>query len=478
MVSVNNESPSSVLDEISEAKKLYPSVNFLTSTSSFLIATYERSPYTRIKMTITFPDHYPSQHLVVTIDQDNVVPPGLKKKLEKEMNNLAMDIAKQSTQYNQIEPVLKHLVSFIDGNMFVPCWKELKKSVDLIQKIEQSTIQIISESKGKIRLCLNNQQYYYKCTITIDPAYPDFSAATGGKACLLQIQSTNFPSSIEKMLTSQAQEIVRKMQEGLSQVRALQLSNPIKVPKHFHANTDDFKAKKGISNETLQSIKHDTEALKLVGEIRKKEQASAAPSAKADNGYVDRKHLAKDRKDARRTIQKITDAELANDHLAEEKEKAWKEEEAKRLSGFYDVHIDTNGTINPQPSLFVLIHFLVERIKSMCTNNCPCCHERVLPDNPADLQLMYGSTSNTKDKQASKAMKKRKPMRTYCGCWYHKSCLNTLLTEPPFGIECPTENCGRRVFHPDWPGDIKQLERDWAAKAARLREMEDAMLFL
>ena len=90
---------------------------------------------------------------------------------------------------------------------------------------------------------------------------------------------------------------------------------------------------------------------------------------------------------------------------------------------------------------------------------------------------MYGSTSN-KDKQSSKAKKKRKPMRTYCGCWYHKSCLNTLLTEPPFGIECPTENCGRRVFHPDWPGDIKQHERDWAAKAARLREMEDAMLFL
>ena len=123
MDSVNNESPSSVLDEISQAKKLYPSVSFLTSTSSFLIATYERSPYTRIKMTITFPDNYPSQHLVVTIDQDNVVPPGLKKKLEKEMNNLAMDTAKQSTQYNQIEPVLKHLVSFIDGNMFVPVGK-------------------------------------------------------------------------------------------------------------------------------------------------------------------------------------------------------------------------------------------------------------------------------------------------------------------------------------------------------------------
>jgi hypothetical protein len=34
------------------------------------------------------------------------------------------------------------------------------------------------------------------------------------------------------------------------------------------------------------------------------------------------------------------------------------------------------------------------------------------------------------------------------------------------------------VFHPDWPGDIKQLEREWAAREAKKREIEDAMMFL
>jgi hypothetical protein len=92
---------------------------------------------------------------------------------------------------------------------------------------------------------------------------------------------------------------------------------------------------------------------------------------------------------------------------------------------------------------------------------------------------MYVSDHVDKKQHHPKSTKKKmKPMKTYCGCWYHKPCLNTLLTEPPFGIECPTDGCGRRVFHPDWPGDIKQLEREWAAREAKKREIEDAMLFL
>ena len=71
-----------------------------------------------------------------------------------------------------------------------------------------------------------------------------------------------------------------------------------------------------------------------------------------------------------------------------------------------------------------------------------------------------------------------RPIRTYCGCWYHYECLNKFMTEPPFGNACPTEGCGRRVFHPDWPDDIKTLDRAWSALKARKREIEDiSMLF-
>ncbi|KAL7552359.1 hypothetical protein ACHAWF_015656 [Thalassiosira exigua] len=487
---MDHASPSSVRDEIAEAKRLFPQVTVLTATPAFLIATYERTPYTRIKFTLTFPDGYPAHPLIANVDRDAIVPPGLKKKLEKELNGVAASDKSERERFDQVRSVWERLVSFVDGNLFVPCWRELKQCVDLVQstnaskatpKSKPSNLSIVSESKGKIKLSLHNEAYYYICSITVDPAYPDFSPATGGKSCLLQVQSTNFSSAIEKMLTSQAEEIVRRMQEGLSSERALQMSNPIKVPKNFHLNTEEFKEgmKGRITNETIQNIKHDTEALKRVSDLRKSE--ASAVRASGDNGYVDMKALAKERKDARRTIQKLTEAERAADLKAEEKEREWQLEEKKRLAGYYDMYnVPTGGTIDPQPCLLVLVTFLIEKARGLVSQKCPCCKERVLPANPRDLGDMYGGSSGCsgKDKQAVKARKKLRPMRTYCGCWYHKSCLNTFLTEPPFGLECPTENCGRRVFHPDWPGDISHLEREWAAKQARLREIEDAMLFL
>ncbi len=479
----------SIQEEVAEAQSMFPAVNVPTSTPSFLIAIYQRSPYTRIKMTMTFPDGYPTQHpLIVNIDQDAVVPPGLKKKLEKELNIVA---AEQPTQ--QVRAVWERLVSFVDTNLFVPCWKELRQCVEMVQKSDntaatgnnksnkqtkQSTITLY-ESKGKIKLSLHNEAYYINVDITIDPAYPDFSAATGGKSCLLELKSTNFPKSITDMMMTQAQDIVRRMQEGLSADRAMNLSNPVKVPKNFHLNIDEMKEKykAKLTKDTISNIKHDTEALKKVTDLRNKEASSVRASG--DNGYVDYKALAKERKDARRAIQKLTEEEKAADQQLEEKELAWKLEEQKRNAGYYDVYIPTGGTITPQPSLYVLVTFLIQKVKGLVVEKCPCCNKRVLPLCPDDLKSIYSSSSSSSSKAAkAKELKKMKPYRTYCGCWYHKSCLNTLLTQPPFGVECPNAQCGRRVFHPEWPGDVKQLEREWAAKQARLREIEDAMCFL
>jgi len=152
----------------------------------------------------------------------------------------------------------------------------------------------------------------------------------------------------------------------------------------------------------------------------------------------------------------------------EETEQEWKVEENKRLAGYYDVQHDIplGGTITPQPSLLPLISFLVREMQRLVSHICRGCKERVFPANPEELL-------------SSKNNLKMQPMRTYCGCWYHKSCLNTILTEPPFGmLQCPTVGCGgQRVYHPDWSTDVKQLEKEWAAKQAKLREIEDTMSF-
>ncbi|KAL7468316.1 hypothetical protein ACHAXS_008617 [Conticribra weissflogii] len=497
--------PNDIPSEITEAQKLVPSMQVITSTPHFVSATYERTPYTRIKILLTFPEEYPAHPLIVDIDQDKVVPPGLKKKLEKELGQLA---AERAGRHDQVRAVWERLVAFVDTNLFVPCWKELKKCVDLVQNSNKqgddgnassslnrfssaskcSTISII-ESKGKIKLSLHNKSYHYNCTITICPSYPDYSPVTQGKACLLQVQSTNFPSPIEHMLTTQAQEIVKRMQDGLPPERALHMSNPIRLPKNFHLNVEEAKADGGrLTQETIMDLKHDTETLKRVTDLRHAESAAGHTNdgGATSGGYQNHKALAKERKDARRTIQKITLSEREHDKSLEEKERAWKLEEKKRLTGYYELYnVQEGGTIEPQPSLFVLVTFLVEKIQGLVEEICPCCEERVLPVDPTELNAMYGGTShndNNGKKSAAnhhpKHTKKKKPMRTYCGCWYHKCCLNTLLTEPPFGLSCPNKNCGQRVFHPDWPSDIKQLEREWAAKQARKREIEDAMMFL
>ena len=403
----------------------------------------------------------------------------MKKKLEKELSELAKEKAVHS-QYDQVRAVWERLTSFIDTNYFVPCWREMRKCVELIQSFNTaknataSSIKLV-EAKAKIILHLHNEAYYYKCSIIIDPAYPDFSSA--GKSCVLTLTSTNFPSVIETMLTSQAQEIVRRMQEGLTQERALIMSNPIRLPKNFHLNKDDDNGKsRALTKDTIKDIKHDTETLKRVGDLRAKE-SGAKPNG--HSGYQDHKAMAKERKDARRNIHKLTEAERAADEKLVQKEKEWKLEEKKRMEGYYDLYdVPAGGTIEPQPCLYVLVKFLVDKVRGLVEETCPCCKERVLPLDPTELNSMYGSNQTDKKQTKSTTKKKMKPMRTYCGCWYHKPCLNTLLTEPPFGIECPTPGCGRRVFHPDWPGDIKQLEREWAAREAKKREIEDAMMFL
>jgi len=366
--------PRSIAEEIAEAKRIFPVVLVKTATDSFVQCSYERSPYTRVRLTLSFPEGYPDGHqLIVSVVADDVVPLGLKRKLEGDLNQ----IATKDEGYAQIKHVFRHLTTFINENMFVPCWRELKQCVALVknsnentQSTKQSTISIY-ERQGKIKLGIVASSYHYNCSITVDSAYPDFSPANNGKACLLKVTTTNFSEPIEKILTSQAQEIVRRMQEGLSSDKALLMSNPIKVPKNFHLSAALENDRVSISNSTILDIKHDTEALKRVNDLRKKEATSVR--ATGDNGHVNTKQLARERKDARRAIKKLTEREIEHDDELECKERQWQLEEKKRLEGYYDSHIDQGGTIDPQPSLLVLITFLVHKIKGLAEERCPAC---------------------------------------------------------------------------------------------------------
>jgi len=206
-----------------------------------MTATYQRTPnaFVKVKFTLTFPNGYRNSatednSLVVGIEGGVNVAPGLKKKLIKELEELPKKEMKST--FHQMDAAIKRLVEFIDTNLFVPCWKELRQVVELLSNSNDSarpdTIGL-NERKGLIRLNFQprNGKYQYKCSIAIDPAYPNTTELVDyGKACKLKMESTNFPGPIEKIITSHAQELVRRLQDGMSEDQALTMSNPVNLP--------------------------------------------------------------------------------------------------------------------------------------------------------------------------------------------------------------------------------------------------------
>ena len=387
--------------------------------------------------------------------------------------------------YQQVLLVFNKLVQFVDGNKFLPCWRELKQSINLVRadneedkkqsksknNLDESTISII-ERKGKIKLKLVKGNYNYRCNLQIDDGYPSTTNHENwGEPIALSVESSNFPPKIESMLTSQAKELIRRLQDGMTNEDALKFSNPVKAPK----GSENFKKKEvkvRLTQEKLKGLKKDVETLSRVRDLREFDSAATQGNAKIKaNAY-------KERKDARRTIKKITKDELAKDQSIEDKEKQWQQEEEARMAG-YDIP-EQDGS-NPTPSLLSLIIFLKEKIQKLPLEICPTCAKPVLPPDPEELKSCYIALSECKtdqERKARKAAKAKRPMRTFCGHWWHYGCLNKYMVEPPFGAVCPVKGCERRTYHPDWPEDIKALERAWAGKQARKREIEDAAMFL
>mmetsp|Transcript_33990 Transcript_33990/g.68485 ORF Transcript_33990/g.68485 Transcript_33990/m.68485 type:complete len:471 (-) Transcript_33990:143-1555(-) len=466
--------PSTIIsDEVAELRRILPRVEIASATDAFVSGSYQRTPHTKIRMILTFPDGYPTRPLIVDVQSCSVVPPGLKKKLEKDLGKVASDVAGNSdSSDSQVCAVFSGLVSFVDSNKFVPCWRELKQSIDIVN--EQGGKVAINEGRGKINITLTSQKYFYKFSIVVDDGYPTtLDNINYGKACRLKMESTNFPPKIEKLLTSQAMELIKRMQDGMPTEDALKMSNPVRLPKELRdEQSKDNVPTVRLTQDALKGLKHDVETLNLVRDLRDVDAATKRGDARVKT------HDKKERRDARRTIGKITRHELDDDRARDEKEKQWQLEEKARIAGYNFNEFDGS---NPQPSLLAVITFLTNEVKRLTSVKCPICSKLALPAEPNDLKALYLSHSDAKtekEKKARRMAKLQRPERVYCGCWYHHKCLDRFITEPPFGAECATDGCSRRVYHGDWPADIKELERAWAGKQARVREIEDAGMFL
>ena len=163
-----------------------------------------------------------------------------------------------------------------------------------------------------------------------------------------------------------------------------------------------------------------------------------------------------DRREARKDLRRLAKEEAVKD---EAQLRALIELERAEMESLMKAKVSDTA----QPSLLAVCSFLIEDyVSRLPVEPCQACGEPVLPSEPGDVAL--------RDPHSD-----RRPMRTFCGHWLHFKCLDTWLTTPPFVHDCPA--CSKRISHPDWSTDIKQIERAWQTQEARKREMADVRDF-
>ena len=243
------------------------------------------------------------------------------------------------------------------------------------------------------------------------------------------------------MFKCQAEEIVRRCEAGFSPEAAV--NKTIDLEAVTKKSTDRTKVR--LDTSALKGLKHDVNALKQIADLREK--------TKAGNGGVGwQGDFVAERREARKQLRRLAREENRLDEIAEQEMKEIEEQEMKELMG-------SKLSDTAQPSLFVTAEFLiVHYAQKLPQEVCQACDQCVFHDSPEAASMCEKSHN-------------RRPMRSLCGHWLHYECLDTWLTTPPFVRNCQV--CGRRIWHPDWPEDIKRLEKAWQSKETKKREMSD-----
>lgn len=204
-----------------------------------------------------------------------------------------------------------------------------------------------------------------------------------------------------------------------------------------------------MTNSYVLGLKHDVAFLKKASDLKQVDAAYNKQLHKHDYSTATRRA-------ARRELKKLSLKEF-------EAEKRREEEETRLLEKEQLEAIGGANECPPGRSLKQVCEFLLEDfVQKLPRCTSPTSGRKVFPDNPDKLKQLVDKKS------------KLRPIRASCGCWFIYEDLDKFLTEPPFGKHCPTESCnGARVFHKDWPSDVKKLEKMWAMKKAREREISE-----
>eukprot|EP01086_Lenisia_limosa_P016207 TRINITY_DN5857_c0_g1_i1.p1 TRINITY_DN5857_c0_g1~~TRINITY_DN5857_c0_g1_i1.p1 ORF type:complete len:263 (-),score=42.72 TRINITY_DN5857_c0_g1_i1:71-859(-) len=122
---------------------------------------------------------------------------------------------------------------------------------------------------------------------------------------------------------------------------------------------------------------------------------------------------------------------------------------------------------DPEPAPCIketLAFFSADLVHRWPREKCPYCKKDSIASNPDE---------------ARKVPREMRAERILCGHLFHGKCLDSYMSQPPFppgGKTCSI--CNEVVYHKKYNLDASALERRWAFKEARIREVLDVSEFL
>eukprot|EP01071_Lankesteria_metandrocarpae_P004692 Lankesteria_metandrocarpae@DN3659_c0_g1_i1.p1 len=376
----------------------------------------------RLTVTCFFPIGYPNRPLDLQFETKSL-PDELIHKLQARSEADVALLAAEGKQ--QVVPVWRTLYNLFSSNLLILCTDEINKIKEQHIKDTNSDWLKISEKKGWLRLHIEEGTSGLEFKVQVPQRYPEDPVT-------VTCEWSTFPQHLNKLFFEQATSIARRCAQGCSAHLSVLNSDPAKPPDEV------------IRISTVNEFKHD---VKFFKERAEWDAVATNRKLRQQRKLFEKKELALEReKEALQAqIQSVEDANTA----ASEGSAAANNSNSTSSSA-------TIGT----PSLYPVVEYLVKKfVRLLPVANCVVCGTKLAADGSCNA-----ATFNSENP----------PQRAYCGDWFHKNCLERVMTNPPFGLECPGK-CGSQVFHVDWTSNIKALERQWAFREASRREEEDAL---
>lgn len=365
-------------------------------------------------------DTYPGSALLVECRSDTL-PDALVPRLRAGLAGAAEKACVAGEP--QLQAVAAAARETLEGNRLVCCFDEVARIREAVAGEDSVRVQ---QRKGTVRMRLGGGRYRATALLSVPEQYPD-------EPITCRLSGSNYTEEMNQVWQVQADTLIRRLHRGF---------NPLERTGgdgDGGGGDPDDEAKDGggggggeapeaITTGSLHAIKSDVKLLHRQNELRAE---------------------ARD-KDGRRALTRFTKKEKGKIEAELEADRA-EAERRKRLQ--FQL-----GGGEPLPSLAVVALWLHDAVGRLPETACQVCDRPVLPADPAALAAMGEADA-------------ARPMRAHCSHWFHRECLDRLLTTPPFAAVCA--RCGERVSHHQWSTNVAELERSWAAEQARARELAE-----